>query len=148
MTSRTVSGGVAGRARAQLEDLVELLGGVAQIRLEHHPDRGPASELRLGQQLQHEVEHRLARVERLHVDVDVGAELAAPPQQRPQPRRGVAPAELRRVGTQQRGQRRDLDRHVRARQRSDAVALEHRARGPAARRAGELARAPSAQRAA
>ena len=40
------------------------------------PGGGPVAELVLGEQLEHEVEHRLAGVERLHVDVDVRAELA------------------------------------------------------------------------
>ena len=46
-------------------------------------------------------------------------------QQRAQALGRVAAAPLGSVGSQQRGQRRDLHRHVRARDRPDAVALEH-----------------------
>ena len=55
----------------------------------------------------------------------------AAPQQRPQAVGGVALAALRRVGAQQRRERRDLDREVRARERPGAVALEPGARRPA-----------------
>ena len=113
-----------GRPRP-LEDPLEQLGRVAQVSLEHHPRRRARRELVLGQHLEHELEHRLARVERLHVDVDVGAELVRAAQQRPQARGGVASSELGRVGTEQRGERRDLDRDVRPRDRTGAVALEH-----------------------
>jgi len=61
--------------------------------------------------------------------VQVRAELARLAEQRPQARGGVVLAELGRVGAQQRGQRRDLDREVGARDRADRVALERRRAG-------------------
>ena len=53
------------------------------------PAEGPG-ELGLGQHLEHELEHGLARIERLHVDVDAGAELVRAAKQRAQARGGVA----------------------------------------------------------
>ena len=101
------------------------------------PADGPARNSVFGQQLEHELEHGVARVERLHVDVQVRAELARAAQQPTQPVGGVALAALGRVGPQQRRERGDLDREVRARERADAVALERRALRPAARGGGE-----------
>ena len=131
MTSRTVRGGVRPVDPSPREHLRELFGGIAQVGLEYQPCRRPVGELVLGEHLEHEVEHGLARIERLHVDVDVGTELAGVAQQRAQALGGVATAALGSVGAEQGGQRRDLDRHVGARDRPDAVALEHLAAGPA-----------------
>ncbi len=110
------------------EDPVEQRGGVAQVGLQHEPGGGPVAELLLGEQLEHEVGDRLARVEGLHVDVQVCIELAGAAQQAAQPHRGVALAEVRRVRAQQRRERRDLHREVHARRGTRAVALEQRAR--------------------
>ena len=60
----------------------------------------------------------------------VRAELPGPREQRAQARGRVTLAALGCVGAQQRRQRRDLDRHVGARERSDRVTLERRALGP------------------
>ena len=116
---------------------VERLRRVAQVGLQDHAGRRAVAELRLGEQLEDELEHRVARVERLHVDVQVGAELARAAQEAAQPVGGVALAALGRVGAQQRRERRDLDREVRARERAGAVALERGALRPAARLRGE-----------
>ncbi len=55
-----------------------------------------------------------------------------------QPDRGVALAEVRRVGAQQRRQRRHLHREVHARRRAGAVALEQGARGEGRVDGGEV----------
>ena len=94
------------------------------------------------------LEDGLARVERLHVDVQVGPASARLAQQRPQPCGGVALPELGRVGPQQRRQRRDL--HAR-RWRAAAgrpVGSSSSPRRPAPRSRWRAARAPPAQRAA
>ena len=93
----------ASRAHATIR--VAELGRVAQVGLEHEPGRRAVAELVLGEQLEHEVGDRLARVEGLHVDVQVRADLAGVAQQLAQARRGVALAALRRVRAQQRGER-------------------------------------------
>ena len=138
MTSRTVSGcarsapaaaSTRARCRAWRASRAGRPAGPS-------PPTGLA-ELRLGQQLQHQLEHRVARVERLHVDVQVRAELAGAAQQRAQPVGRVALAALGCVRAQQRRERRHLHREVRARQRARAVGLERRALGPVARRAGD-----------
>ena len=56
------------------------------------------------------------------------AALRGAAQQLAQARRGVALADLRCVGAEQRGERADLDGEVRARQRAGAVAFELRPR--------------------
>src|SRR4029079_2826473 len=88
----------------------------------------PGGDLLPGQQLEDGVGPRRARVEGLHVDVQVRAEVAGVAQQLAQAPGRVALAALRRVGAQQRRQRRDLDRQVHARERARAVGLERRAR--------------------
>jgi hypothetical protein len=70
-----------------------------------------------------QIENRLARIERLHVDVDVGTQRLRAAKQRKQSSGGIATTQLRRVGPQQRRERGDLDRNVRPRQLPDAVAL-------------------------
>ena len=147
MTSRTVSGCArARRAAGPVEHGVERLRRVAQVGLQHHPGRRPGAELVLGEQLEHQLEHRVARVERLHVDVQVRVELARAAQQAAQAVGGVALAALGRVGPQQRRERRDLDREVRARQRP-AQSRSSAGAGPAARGAASVSSA-SSQRAA
>ena len=131
MTSRTVSGGSRGVSPGPGDDAPGLVGRVAQVGLEHQAGRGPLAELVLVQELEHEVQHRLAGVQGLHVDVQVRAGRLGGAQQRPQPPGGVALAALGGVGAQQRGQRRDLHAHVGARQRPDAVGLQRLARRPA-----------------
>jgi hypothetical protein len=71
----------------------------------------------------------LARVEGLHVDVQVGVELARASEEVSQAHCGVALAELRGIGSEQRGERRDLDRQVLARDAPGAVGFERRALG-------------------
>ena len=78
--------------------------------------------------------HRLARVQRLHVDVQVRAELARVAQQLAQAGRGVALSALRRLGAQQRRERRHLHRQVRARDRPERVGLQRGVRVAARRR--------------
>ena len=68
-------GALRARAGQPRLDRVERLRRVAQVGLEHHPGRRALAELLLGQQLEHELEHRVARVQRLRVDVQVRAEL-------------------------------------------------------------------------
>ena len=118
MTSRTTSGTLARRRPRPVQDAIERLGGVAQVGLQDDPGARRGRELGLGEQLEDELEHGLARVQRLHVDVQVGAEARGAAQQLAQARRGVALAALGRLGAQQRRQRRDLDGQVRARQRA------------------------------
>ena len=81
------------------------------------PGRRAGAELVLGQQLEDQLEHRVARVHRLHVDVQVRAALVRAAQQRAQAVGGVALAALGRVGAQQRRERGHLHRQVRARER-------------------------------
>jgi hypothetical protein len=107
------------------QQAVELVAGVAEVGLQDDADRWPVAKLRLGQQLEEQLQRRLARVERLHVDVQMGVELAGGLKQRPQPQRGVADPATRSVGSDQRRERGDLDREVCAGQRSRGVALEH-----------------------
>ena len=125
------------RAARPVEHRVERLGRVAQVGLQDHPRRRPLAELRLGEQLQHQLEHGVAGVERLHVDVQVRADLAGAAQEPAEPVGGVALAALGRVGAQEGRERGDLHREVRARQRAVAVALERRALGPRRGRAGD-----------
>ena len=126
MTSRTVSGWARSTRPSQSRIVSSACRRVAQVGLEHEPGRRAAPELVLAEQLEDQLEHRVARVHRLHVDVQVGAELVRAPQQRAQAVGGVLLAAPRRVGPQQRRQRRHLHRQVRARQRAGAVALELR----------------------
>ena len=132
MTRRTVSGVVraapAPVSHASMTSSV--CGRVAQVGLEHHPGARPLAELLLGQQLEHELEHRVAGVQRLRVDVQVGAELARLAQQPAQALGGVALAALGRLGAQQRRERGDLHGQVGARQRARGVGLELGAGGP------------------
>ena len=130
--------GRPGAAAGPLQDLPELLGRIPQVGLQHDPGRRAGPELVLGEQLEHEVEHRLPGVERFHVDVQMGAERVGLAEQRAQPPGGVAPAEVGRVGAQQRRERRDLHRQVGARQRAAGVVLEPGPCRPNARSAGEL----------
>ena len=63
--------------RAQARSRSSCCGRVAQVGLQHDPGRRPVAELGLGEQLEaRSSSGRLARVERLHVDVQVRAELA------------------------------------------------------------------------
>ena len=137
LTSRTTSGGARAGA-GPLEDPVEQLGRVAQVRLEHEPGRRAVGELGLVEHVEDQPEG-LARVERLRVDVQVHAAVAGCAQQRAQAAGGVAHADLGRLRAHQRGQRRDLHRQVRARQRA-------RASRPRAAAARAASRRPSASR--
>ena len=64
------------RLAAQATIRSQQLRRVAQVGLQHQPRGRAVAELVLGEQLEHEVGDRLARVEGLHVDVQVRAELA------------------------------------------------------------------------
>ena len=123
----------APRARDPRQDLLQLLGRVAQVGLQHQPRRGPGGELRLGQQLQHQPQHRLARVERLHVHVHVRVQLARATQDRAQPRQRILDPPLRRIRADRRRERRHLHRQVRPRQAPKGVGFQQRPLGPAAR---------------
>ena len=134
MTRRTVSGGRASRPRAPTRGSARRAPATRAGR----PGRrarptGRRANSGLVEQLERELDRRLERVERLHVDVQVGAALARAREQRPQPRR---PRRRRRArgacGRSIGGQRRDLDREVGARQRPERVALEQRPRRPRA----------------
>jgi hypothetical protein len=125
------------RAGEPLHHGVERVRRVAQVRLEHHPGRRAGAELLLGEQLQHELEHRVAGVQRLHVDVQVRAAVARLAQQAAQALGRVALAALGRVRAQERRERGDLDGEVRTRERAGAVALQRGPLGPVARRRGE-----------
>ena len=127
MTSRTTIGEARGVAARPLDHLLELLGRLAQVGLHDHAGRGPVAQLRVGEQLEHEPHRRLERVDRLHVDVQVGAELARADEQRPHAPGRVVAADVGRLGPQQRAQRRHLHGQVHARQRPERVA----ARAPA-----------------
>ena len=102
------------------------LGGVPQIRLEDDADGRALAELVVGEQLEQQLEGGLPGVERLHVDVEVGAELARRPQQGPQAPGAVLEPSPRRLRPDQRCQGGDLDRQVGARQAAGRVALERR----------------------
>ena len=123
--------------RRPVEHLLELLRRLPQIRLDHDPGRRPLEQLRLVQELEHEPHRRLDRVHRLHVDVEVGAELLRAHEQRPHPARRVLAAHLRSLRAQQRRERRDLHGQVHPREAADRVRLEHRPLGPRRRGAGE-----------
>ena len=103
----------------------------------HDAGRGPVAQLRVGEQVEHEPHRRLERVDRLHVDVQVRAELARAHEQRAHAARRVVAADVGRLGPQQRAQRRHLHGQVHARQRPERVLLEHRAGRPGRRRGGE-----------
>ena len=117
------------------QDRVQRVRRVAQVALQHQAGGRAGAELVLAQELEDQFEHRVARVHRLHVDVQVRPEILRPPQQRPQAIGGVALAALGRVGPQQRGQRGHLHGQVRARQHARRIALELLPRGPGRRRA-------------
>ena len=114
------------RRRARpLDHLLELLGRLAQVGLQTTPVEGPSRSSGLGEQLEDEPHGRLERVDRLHVDVQVGAELARADEQRPHAPGRVVAAKVGRLRPQQRAQRRHLHGQVHARQRP-ASPLEHR----------------------
>ncbi len=137
LTSRTTSGEARGvRARPGLHD-VERLRRVAQVGLQDDPGARPVGELGLGEQLEDELDDRLARVVGLHVDVQVRAEVLGGAQQLAQARAGVALAALRRVRAQQRGEGGDLHREVGAGDGAHFVVLEHRPFGQRAVDGGE-----------
>ena len=123
-----------------VEHAVELLRRLAQVGLQHQPDRGAVAELGLVEQLEHQLLGGLERVHRLHVHVQVRAQLLGAAQQRAQPRGGVVAAHLRRLGPHQRRERGHLHRQVHARDRAGGVALEQRPLGPARRRPGQRAK--------
>ena len=95
MTSRIVSGRLA---LVAVEQLVELLVGVAQVGLQDDPGARAVAELRLGQQLEDELGDQVARVHRLHVDVQVRADDLGRAQEAAEAVRGVLDPELRRLG--------------------------------------------------
>ena len=113
-----------------LQDRRQVRGRLAQIGLQDDAGRRTVPELGLAEQLQDELQDGLAGVQRLHVDVEMRAAGVRGPQQRAQPGGGIALAAGRRVGPQQRGERRDLDADVGARQRTAAVGLQRGARRP------------------
>ncbi len=126
MTRRIVSGCAALRGLDSCQQLVELGGRVAQVGLQDDADRGTVAKLRLGEQLEEQLERRLASVDRLHVDVQMSAELARALQQRSQALGRVVDPAPRMLGADQRRQRGDLDREVGPRQRPALVAIEQR----------------------
>jgi hypothetical protein len=60
------------RGARPVEEAIEVAGRLPQIGLEHEPRRGPVAELLLVEQLEEELRRRFERVERLHVDMEVG----------------------------------------------------------------------------
>ena len=114
-----------------LEQAVELLVGVAQVGLQDDPGARAVAELGLGEQLDHELGDQVARVHRLHVDVQVRADVLGRAQQRRaagarRPRcRAPAPRRARAAVSAV-----TLTREVHARDRAVRVALEPRAAGP------------------
>ena len=88
-----------------LDDRVQRGGRVAQVGLQDHARRRARAELLLREQGEDQLEHRVARVQRLHVDVQVRAELVRAAQQAAQPLRRVALAAQRGVGLHQRRER-------------------------------------------
>ena len=79
------------------EDPLDERRRFAQVGLDDDPGGRAVAELRLVEQLERQLDGRLERVERLHVDVQVRAELACARQQRAQPRGSVGDAALRRL---------------------------------------------------
>ena len=76
------------------------------------PADGPSANSGSAQQVERERGDRLARVEGLHVDVQVGADLLGHEQQVAQARSRALDPALGRLRTQQRGERGDLDAQV------------------------------------
>ena len=76
------------------------------------PGRRAVAELRLVQELDHERGDEVARVHRLHVDVQVRTDLLRRAQEGPEPGLGVRDPELRRLRLHLRGERGDLDAQV------------------------------------
>ncbi len=95
-------------AIGEVEHLLGDLGRVAQVGLEDDPGRRPGPELLLGEDRAGEGERRLARIERLHVDVDVSADVPRPAEDRAEPHRRVLGRRPRSPGTDLGGQRRGL----------------------------------------
>ena len=123
MTRRTTTGGRRLVACAHSITRSSWLGRLAQVGLDHDPGRRAVAQLGLVEQLEDELGGGLQRVERLHVDVQVCPQLLRAPQKRAHPPRGVVAADLRRLGPQQRAERRYLDRQVRARKGTVRVPL-------------------------
>src|SRR5439155_1007602 len=117
------------RRAGPIEETVEQLAAVAQVGLQDDPGARPGAELLLGEELADEFGDRLARVERLHVDVQVRVELGGEAQEAAQARGGVALAALGGVGAQQGSERADLDREVGAGEAAAGVLLEGGAGG-------------------
>src|SRR5207253_2783452 len=99
--------------------------------------RRPLGEFLLAQQLADQLQGRLARVERLHVDVDVRAGLTGTAQERAEAPGGVFDSAPGRLRVQHRAERRHLDRQVCPWDGSSRVALELGAWRPARRSAPE-----------
>ena len=134
-------------ALVAVEQLVELLVGVAQVGLQDDPGARAVAELGLGQQLEHELGDQVARVHRLHVDVQVRADVAWPCAGAPRSR--CAASSMPSSGASARtrgGERGDLDREVHARDRAVGVALEPGPARPGLRAARASVRSASSQR--
>ena len=86
-----------GTAPGPLQDALELVGRVAQIGLEHDAGAGAVAELVLGQEVQDQLRHRVAGVQRLHVDVQVGPAVTRLAQQSSEALGGVARGEVHRL---------------------------------------------------
>ncbi len=120
---------------------VELILRVGEIALKHDAGRRAVVELRVRKQLEYEFGDALARVERLHIHVQVGAHIARQPQQRQQAFACRLQGANRCVRTQVRRERRDLDAQVCSWQRTETIVLEQGLGGP-----GRAHRAERAQR--
>ena len=89
-----------------------MLGRLGEVGLQDDAGARALGELGLGQQVERELGDRLARVEGLHVDVQVRADLLRDAQQVLQARSRALDPALRRRRTQQRRERGDLDERL------------------------------------
>ena len=117
--------------RVALQQPVELLVGVAQVGLQDDPGRRPVPNSGSASSLQHELGDQVARVHRLHVDVQVRADLAAV---RSRPRSRCAASAMPSSGASARTRGVSAVTLTERFTRGSApcgVGLEQRARGPA-----------------
>jgi hypothetical protein len=132
------------RERGGGEDALQRVVGVAQIGLHDHTHRRALTELVAGEHLLERQQQRLAAVEVLRVEVDVGAELVREAQEGSEATPRVLGASLRGQGPQQRGQRRELDREAGPRQGPVRVGVQQGLLGPPTGHVGEDAKGPRA----
>jgi hypothetical protein len=110
----------------------QLIAGVLQIGLEHETNRWTVAEFRPIEQVEHAPRDGFARVERLHVHMEVRAELTRRPQEVAQSVPRARDPPLRSIRAEVSGKGRELDREVCSRQPANGIEVEQWLSRPAA----------------